>query len=186
MGRPPGAKEPVRDIKKIRQMKEWLLVNKTYRDYFLLYLGLNSGFRVGNLLRLRVMDVRNKAELRVVMEKTEKEVVIPLNTEVQLEISKYIKDKSETEFLFASREGTNKAITSKQAQRVLKEAADACGVEQWGSDSMRKSFGYHFHRLNRDVVYLMNLFGHTSQSQTLEYIGITADEIRESMKKFTL
>ena len=186
MGRPPGAKEPVRDTQKIRQMKEWLLVNKTYRDFFLLYLGLNMGLRIVDLLRLRVMDVRNKADLRVGMEKTNKEVVIPLNAEVQLEIDKYIKDKSETDYLFASREGENKAITSKQAQRVLKEAADACGVEQWGSHSMRKSFGYHFYRLNRDVVYLMKLFGHTSQSQTLVYIGITADEIRDSMKNFTL
>lgn len=186
MGRPPGAKEPVRDTGKIRQMKEWLLVNKTYRDFFLLYLGLNSAFRIGDLLRLRVMDVRNKVEIRIVMEKTNKEVVIPLNAEVQLEIEKYTKDKSETAFLFASREGENKAITPKQAQRVLKDAADACGVENWGTHSMRKSFGYHFYKLNRDVVYLMNLFGHTSQSQTLVYIGITADEIRESMKSFTL
>lgn len=186
MGRPPGAKEPVRDTQKIRQMKDWLLVNKTYRDFFLLFLGLNTGLRVGDLLGLRVMDVRNKAELRVVMEKRNKEVVIPLNAEMQLEIDKYIKDKSESEYLFASREGENKPITSKQAQRVLKEAAEACGIEQWGSHSMRKSFGYHFYRLNRDVVYLMKLFGHTSQSQTLEYIGVTADEIRDSMKSFTL
>jgi integrase len=186
MARTAGIKEPIRDTQKIRQMKEWLLVNKTFRDYFLLFMGLNCGLRIGDLLQLRVMDVRNKAELRIIMQKNEKELVIPLNPEVQQEIKKYTKDKSETEFLFVSREGDNKPITTKQAERVLKEAAKACGIENWGTHSMRKSFGYHFYQLNQDVHYLMKLFGHRSQTQTLGYIGITSDEIRESMKHFVL
>ena len=186
MTRTAGVKEPIRDLQKIRQMKEWLLVNKTYRDYFLLYLGLNLGLRISDLLRLRVMDLRNKSELHFVTQKTRREIVIPLNGEIQHEIKKYTASKSETEFLFPSREGEHRAISPQQADNVLKQAAKACGIVSWGTHSMRKSFGYHYFQKNNDVYYLMRLFGHSSQHQTLDYVGITQDQIRESLKGFTL
>lgn len=186
MARTAGKKEPIRNLQKIRQMKEWLLINKTYRDYFLFFLGLNLGFRISDLLRLRVMDVKNKNEIRIITKKTEREIVIPLNADVQAEIKKYIENKSESDFLFQSREGENQSITSVQADRVLKAAAVACGVDNFGTHSMRKSYGYHYFQKNKDVFFLMRLFGHSSQHQTLDYIGITQDQIRESLDGFIL
>ena len=38
----------------------------------------------------------------------------------------------------------------------------------------------------KDVYYLMKLFGHATQRQTLQYIGVESDEIRASMEDFTL
>ena len=186
MARTVGTKEPVRDLQKIRQMKEWLLVNKTYRDYFLLFLGLNTGLRISDLLRLRVMDVRNKNEIKIITKKTEREITIPLNGDVQFEIKKFIENKNESDFLFQSREGNNSSITAVQADRILKVAAEACEINSWGTHSMRKSFGYHYYKKNKDVFFLMNLYGHSSQHQTLKYIGITQDQIRDSLEGFIL
>lgn len=186
MARTVGTKEPVRDLQKIRQMKEWLLVNKTYRDYFLLFLGLNTGLRISDLLRLRVMDVRNKNEIKIITKKTEREIKIPINGDVQFEIKKFVENKNESDFLFQSREGNNSSISTVQADRILKEAAAACKIESWGTHSMRKSFGYHYYQKNKDVFFLMNLYGHSSQHQTMKYIGITEDQIRDSLEGFIL
>ncbi|WP_430756995.1 hypothetical protein [Pseudobacillus badius] len=48
--------EPIRDLEKIRMIKEYLL-HQSYRDYFLFTFGINSGLRISDILPLRVMYV---------------------------------------------------------------------------------------------------------------------------------
>ncbi|CKE53292.1 integrase [Bacillus paranthracis] len=36
-GRKPGANELIRSIEKIEEMKDWLLQNSSYRNYFLFW-----------------------------------------------------------------------------------------------------------------------------------------------------
>lgn len=74
------------------------------------------------------------------------------------------------------------------AHTFLHKAAQACGIdtEHCGAHSMRKTFGYQYYKKMKDAYYLMKLFGHATQSQTLQYIGVEADEIRKTMEDFTL
>ena len=51
----------------------------------------------------------------------------------------------EDDYLFKSKR-TNKPISRIQAYRILKEAAAACGLEEIGTHTLRKTFGYHFIR----------------------------------------
>jgi integrase len=184
--RQKGKKEPIRDKNKIREMKEWILINKPYKYYMLFYININIGTRIGDTLRLRKMDVWNKEEIRIVTQKTNREVIIPISNSVQKEINKYTDKMADSDFLFQSREGENKSITPQMAHNILKEAAENCGIQHWGTHSMRKSFGYHYYSKTKDVYFLMRLFGHSSQHQTLDYIGITNDEIRKSLEDFSL
>lgn len=186
-GRQPGAKEPIRSTDKIDEMKEWLLRHSSYRNYFLFYFGINTGLRISDILKLRVKDVRGKDVAKIKMKKTEQTVEVYFNGILQQEIRKYTKNMADSDWLFPSREG-EKPITRQMADKILKEAAVACGINQehWGTHSMRKTFGYHYYQRTKDVYYLMRLFGHTTQSQTLRYIGIEADEIRKTMENFTL
>jgi len=179
-------KEPIRDLQKVREIKEWLLVNKTFRDYFLFFMGLNTGLRGSDLLRIRVMDVKNKDTLQFVTQKTNREVKIPLNSDLRFEIEKFVKGKSETDYIFQSREGENKSLSIQMFNSILKEAGTACGVPHLSSHVLRKSFGYHYYLKNKDVFFLMRLYGHGSQHQTMNYIGITQDQIRESLEGFIL
>lgn len=184
MARTAGIKEPIRDKRKIQEIKDWLLVNKGYRDFLLFYLGINSGLRIGDLVSLKVSDVHNTDEIRIVQEKTNKEVVIPIGVSVQHEINKYCKDKEDDEYLFPSRRGGH--ITTVMAHYTLRDMADAVGLKSWGTHSMRKTYGYHYYQKTNDVYYLMRLFGHTTQSQTLRYICIEMDEIKETLRDFAL
>lgn len=184
MAREAGIKEPIRDKHLIGRIKEWLMINKSYRDYFLFYLGINTGLRISDLVGLKVADVRNRDEIRVISEKTNKQVIVPISQIVQNEIKKYCQDKADSDFLFGSRRGGH--ITTRMADYTLRDMADALEIDNWGTHTLRKTYGYHYYQKTNDVYYLMKLFGHISQTQTLVYIGVELDEIKETLKDFAL
>jgi len=56
----------------------------------------------------------------------------------------------------------------------------------YGSHSMRKTWGFHQRtRLNTSVPELMVMFNHSSQWQTLDYLCIQPNEIREAYLKLS-
>ncbi len=78
--------------------------------------------------------------------------------------------------MFQSRKGDNKYISTTQAYRILKEAADAVGIENFGTHSLRKSWGYWTYKVSRyNSGLIMDMFNHTSEKITLRYIGITQE-----------
>lgn len=185
-GREKGRMQPIRNRAKISEMKHWLLYNKGVKYSFLFDLGINSGLRVSDLLKLKVSDVRNKKVLYLIMEKTEKELAVHLNPYIQSEIVRYIEFKEDKEYLFSSREGVNRPLTRQMISQTFKEAAGALGLEKVNTHTMRKSFGYWYYKEKRDVYFLMKLFGHNTQAQTLQYIGIEDDEIADTLQDFSL
>lgn len=183
-GRTKGKMQPIREKEEMTKMKEWLLINKGYKYYFLWVLGCNTGLRISDLIRLRVADVRGVDRFTVTMKKNDRDVEVHLNPYIRAEIEKYVQGKQDKDYLFSSREGVNKPITRQMASMVIKEAAEVLGLKQVNSHSMRKSFGYAYYKSQKNIVYLMELFGHSTQKQTLAYIGLTSDDIQESMLNF--
>lgn len=185
-GRKPGAMQPIRDRKTISDVKNWLLTEKGAKYAFLFTLGINTGLRVSDLLRLKVKDVKHKSILYIKLKKTERTVEIPLNSFIREEIAAYIQFKKDEDYLFPSRMGVNRPLTRQMISLVLTEAAKALELDRINTHSMRKTFGYWHYKQFQDVRFLMKLFGHHSQSQTLDYIGITTEEMAEAMESFQL
>ncbi|WP_431808998.1 tyrosine-type recombinase/integrase [Lysinibacillus sphaericus] len=77
-------------------------------------------------------------------------------------------------------------MSTAQAYRALQKAADALGRDDIGTHTMRKTFGYHHYKSNKDVATLQHIFNHSVPSITLKYIGITSDEINATMEDFPL
>ena len=88
-------------------------------------------------------------------------------------------------WLFPSRQGT-KPITRVQAYRILNDAAKTVGIEEIGTHTLRKTFGYHMYQQTKDVAMLQQIFGHSAPSITLRYIGINHDMIDEAYDNFGL
>ena len=177
--------EPIRSVEKIQQMKN-VLLKQNFRDYLLFNIGINTGFRVSDILNLKVKDVKDKSHIEITEQKTKKKKKQMINGQLKQDIDKYIIDMEDEDYLFQSREGENKPIGRVQAYRVLRKAADKLGIEKIGTHTLRKSFGYHHYQRNKDVAMLQQLFNHSSPSVTLDYIGISQDEQDESMKNFYL
>lgn len=173
--------EPIRDKTKIKQMYQYL--NGKDLKYGLLFkFGLNTGLRISDILPLKVKDIFNtNGEFRdylVIKEKkTGKEKKIKLNNALRKAIKIYIKNKnlSYEDYFFPSSKGGH--IGRIQAYRVLKEAANVIGIENFGTHSLRKTWGYWTYKVSRyNIGLIMDTFNHSSQKITLRYIGVNQDQ----------
>lgn len=176
--------QPIRDPKKIAAMKE-VLMKQHYRNYFLFVLGINTGLRISDLLALRVGDVKGKSHIIITEQKTGKLKRFKINAELKEHISKFTIDKDKAAFLFQSRRGSDR-IHRVQAWKILNAAAREVGLEEIGTHTLRKTFGYHFYRQYKDVAVLQQIFNHSSPAVTMRYIGITQDIIDEKVDGFSL
>lgn len=90
------------------------------------------------------------------------------------------------EYLFKSRKGENKPITTTQAYRIIVEAGEKIGLMEIGTHTMRKTFGYWHYQQFHDVALLQTIFNHSSPSITLRYIGINQENIDKTYMNFSL
>lgn len=173
--------EPIRNKLKIQQMYNYLQ-GKDPKYGLLFKFGLNTGLRISDILPLKVKDIVNEDgtfhEYLVIKEKkTAKEKKIKLNSALRRLLRNYIdSEKLYYEwYLFSSRKGNH--IGRVQAYRVLKEAANIIGVENFGTHSLRKTWGYWTYKISRyNIGLIMDTFNHSSQSITLRYIGVNQDQ----------
>ncbi|MEJ6952086.1 site-specific integrase [Natronospora cellulosivora (SeqCode)] len=177
--------QPIRDKKKIEEMKTELL-RKNYRDYILFLVGINTGLRVSDILKLKVADVKEKTHIMIKEQKTGKSKRIFINNNLRLELDKYIANLNDDTYLFVSNKGENSPISRRHAYRILKEVGDSIGLKEVGTHTMRKTFGYWHYQQYHDVALLQELFNHSAPSVTLKYIGINQDLMDESLKEFSL
>ena len=75
--------------------------------------------------------------------------------------------------------------------RILKEVASELGLDiQIATHTLRKTFAYHQMLISnndpRRLLLLQKMFGHSSVAQTLDYIGITNEEIRDAYLSLNL
>lgn len=176
--------DPIRDKDDIKAMKEYLR-EWNERNYLLFLFGINSGLRVGDILRIRVKDVQGW-HIKIKEQKTGKQKQIKMTKTLKKEVREYIKDMPLHYYLFQSRIGKNKSLDRRTVDWILKTAALECGIENIGTHSMRKTFGYHYYKKYKDVAMLMDLFNHSSPAITLRYIGIRQDQRDKAMSNFDL
>ena len=134
-----------------------------------------------------MIDVRNKSHVEIKEQKTGKIKRFPLLGNLQSMFDEYTKGKLDNEYLFRSREGANKPITRVMAYLILNEACNKAGIkDNVGTHTLRKSFGYHHYQTFHDVAILQYLLNHSSPSITLRYIGITQDNVENTLQQFEL
>lgn len=178
--------QPIRDKNKIEEIKSYLKLNGT-RDLLLFTMGINTGLRISDLLKLKVIDVKEKSHVEIKEQKTGKIKRFPLLGTLQSMIAEYVKDKGDNEYLFRSRVGANKPITRVMAYMIINNACRKAAVtDNIGTHTLRKTFGYHHYQAFHDVAILQYLLNHSSPSITLRYIGITADNVEKTLQKFEL
>ena len=177
--------EPIREKEKIEQVKR-ILKESGSRDFLLFLLGINSGLRISDILKLKVKDVSNKDYIEIREQKTNKYRRFPITEYYRANLDEFIFDKSPEEWIFASKRG-RKPISRTQAYRIINDACLKAGIQvNIGTHTLRKTFGYHFYQQNKDVALLQAIFNHSAPSVTLRYIGINQDIIDISLQSFGL
>ncbi|MEK4029137.1 MULTISPECIES: tyrosine-type recombinase/integrase [Bacillaceae] len=173
--------EALRDIKQINSMKKYLKKHSE-RDYLLFVFGINTGLKITEILAIKVEDVVEEDRLKDFFLlpykelKTTKEIY--LNHKVKKALLHYIESShlKSDDYLFKSPK-TEKPITRQQAYRIIHHAAEAVGIKgKIGTNSMRKTFGYHAYKRGVAISLLQKHFNHSTPSETLKYLGISKDE----------
>jgi integrase len=174
--------DPIRDDKNIQRIKKTLRSNT--RDLLLFTMGINNGLRIGDLLKLKVCDVKDLGvgdSLTIREQKTGKENVLMVNKGVYSVLQDYLssKDLSDDDYLFQSRKGNNNPLTVSSVHRMVQDWT--FGLKgNYGTHSLRKTFGY-VQRTKFGVSFevLCKRFNHSNPSTTMRYLGIQSKEVND-------
>jgi integrase len=186
--------QPIRSKEQIRDIANFLQ-SQNRRDYMLFIFGIYTGLRISDILPLKVRDVRGKNWLSIREIKTGKEKLITLeNTRLRVPLKEYTKTMADWEYLFPSRhlisgkskDKEYKQITRQRAYQILNAAITRFGMENIGTHTLRKTFGYHFYNDTKNIAYLQSIFNHASPEITLRYIGIDQDGKDKLVSKLSL
>ena len=206
---PEHAAEPIKDMNDIVRISKHLLSEGRYRDNLLFIVGINFGLRVSDLRMLRFSNLINdnltfRESFPVFEKKTrntrkrKKNRYITINTAVIEAVTTYLEHTpgvclSDYMFKSVSNNGSNKnePMTARSIDRLLKSIADELGLNMHiSTHSLRKTFCYHQMLMSnndpRKLMLLQKMLGHASPAQTLDYIGITGEEITEAYKNLNL
>ena len=140
--------QPIREKNKINEMKTELK-KQGIRNYILFTMGINTGLRISDLIKLKVLDVMNedrttKDHINITETKTHKTKRFKINDTLSRELKEYTKNMKMTDNLFSSRNGINKPITRVQAYRILNNTGKRIGIEEIGTHTLRKTFRLSF------------------------------------------
>ncbi len=157
------------------------------RNKALFVLGVRTGFRISELLSLRVQDVWQHGQVadratvrRSCMKRKVEGRTVVLHPEAKAALMHWLVAAKLTRGpLFPSRKDPAQAITRVQAWRILEEAYTANGLRgQLGTHAMRKTFANRvYEKLGRDLVKTQRALGHKNINSTVSYLSFREEEI---------
>lgn len=194
--------EPIKSLDDIDRVSTYLINSERYRDNMLFIVGINFGLRVSDLLQLRFCQLINddltfRTTFPILEKKTKntrkvrKNRYITINEAVMDAVTLYLEHNQcrLDDYLFRSESNhgsnQNKPMSRMSVDRVLKEIATTIGLaNKMATHSLRKTFAYHQMVMSnndpRKLLLLQKMFGHSTAAQTLDYIGITGEEIQQA------
>lgn len=176
--------EPIRDADIFHDIQA-TLKRENVRDYVLIMTGTYTGLRISDILKLKVKDVKDKKYIDIREKKTGKRNLIEINPLLRKVYKEYCCDMDNEDYLFR-KSNLNKAISRNRAWRIMKDIGDRFGVDNLGTHTLRKTFGYHYYKQTGDIATLMQMFNHSKESITLKYIGITQDKMNQARRDFEI
>lgn len=163
------------------------------REYLLIATGCYFGLRIGDLLNLKWNQVLDKDEFTVIEAKTGKHRKITINRSVK-EIIIYVANILTRQgvfnpdgYMFCNKQGGK--FSRQFANHLLSAAFKDYNVkvQNPSTHTLRKTFGKQVwqsdNRSERALVYLSEIFSHSSLAVTKKYIGITDKVIADVYMK---
>ncbi len=150
-------------------------------------MGTNTAYRAVDLTSITVGQVRGaRAGFKLVVRerKTGKVREVILNQKVCTTLEEWLQvhpwADDDNAPLFPNMR-TGEALIVPTLSKLVKKWCKEAGLKgNYASHSMRKSFGYSQRvDYNVSVALLMRLFGHSSERQTMSYLGIDDEELNK-------
>jgi integrase len=168
----------MQDIKAISQ-----LTRDNPRDHLLFIMGINNGLRAGDLVKIKVKDVRDLKvgdTLTIRENKTQKDNILMVNKTVYQALTGFLDEikPGDDDYLFASRKGSCN-IQSQAVSKLVKKWAEAINLKgNYGAHTLRKTWGYMqrtLHGVGFEII--CKRYNHSSPAITMRYLGIQDKEV---------
>lgn len=173
--------EPLKTMTDVKCVREMLSGNP--RNLALFVVGVNTGFRASDLIAMDVGMFRHLQAgdvLSIREKKTKKVRNVTVNRLVVDVVAPLLVGRPDNAVLFPGVDGGRLRIET-VSRLVKKWCTDAGFVGNFGSHTLRKTWGYMQRTVfGVDIPTLMTAFGHASQCQTLEYLCIQPEEVRNA------
>jgi integrase len=191
--------EPIRDRKKIAQIKNQLRGQCRFRDLLLFVVGINTALRISDLLQLRIghfIDEQRRIKQRfwIHEQKRGKRHEVVLNNSIRETFEEYLAaypgvDEDPDHFIFFNTKTNDFSASIKrgQAWKAITSICREVGVRgNFGTHSLRKTWGYHARMQGVDLALIMHQLNHESVAYTKRYLGITDDELQAVSQRLNL
>ena len=174
--------EPIRTKAEINRIRKILSDNPLYTAIF--NVGVNCAYRAGDLLSIKVKQVRNLQvgdQLTVKESKTGKTRTVSVNSLCVDSIQNLLasRDYKDEDFLFMGQRGV---LTVSSLSNLVKKWCKDAGVgkkgDNYSSHTLRKTWGFMQYEQKTPLPVLMKAFGHSSQAITLSYIGLQDADVQ--------
>lgn len=164
------------------------------RNKLLFTLGIHTGFRISELLSIRVKDVwngsgpRESVQVRRANMKAKRNGrVVPLNAVARQALSDYMAeyDLNPDQALFPSQKNPDQPFNRQRAHAILSEVFTECGLDgSTATHSLRKTFAWAVYKVTGGNIHaVQQMLGHANISTTVSYLGFSHEEANDIVNK---
>lgn len=206
---PEHAAEPIKSMDDIFRVSDYLVKHERWRDNMLFIVGINFGLRASDLRMLRFTNLITdgcsfRDSFPVFEKKTrntrkrKKNRYITINGAVIEAVTLFLEHTpgvTLSDYMFRSESNNggalNEPLSVRSIDRILKGIARDVGLDiRMSTHTLRKTFCYWMmvkgNNDPRRLLLLQKMLNHSSPAQTLDYIGITCEEIDAAYRKLDL
>lgn len=172
------------------------------RNLMLLELGVATGYRLQDIVRLTVGEIKDslengeleiqeqkqyKAWKRYISKnpssnrKSPKKRRVSINTVLRKRLSVYCKNKAKSSYAFESNKGSGH-ITAKAYSEFLSKVGASLGLDNISGHSLRKTFARNIWEVTRSLEKVRLALNHKSIETTKVYLGLDEEDRSESFR----
>ena len=182
-GKFAGARPPLRP-KHVWSIRSKLQAEERTRDLAMFNLAIDSKLRASDVVALKVEDVApngyaaDRATIR--QKKTGQPVRFEMTEQTRQAVDEYLRasGKKPGQFMFDSRRGAERSMTTRQYARLVSEWIANIGLDPhvFSTHSLRRTKATLMYRRTGNLRAVQLLLGHKKIESTVRYLGVEVDD----------
>jgi len=159
------------------------------RDYAIIQVMLQTGIRVGELVRLKLSDVQLSGKRRLLRIRGEGGTgarEVPLNSSARRAVREYLTERADaaSDHVFLSVKG--EALSARSVQRLVGTYARAAGLENVTTYTLRQTYGQQLLRDTGDLSLVARLMGHKRLETAVKYTLPAQEDLTDVAERSSL
>ena len=163
--------------------------NLQARNRVIFMILLDTGLRIGELINLKMGDIRIDDGLAKVMGKGKKERIVPIGSKAQRALQRYLfkhrpePANSDIDNVFLSVHGT--PLSENSIKLMFGRLADRSGVPRLHAHLCRHTFATRFLMNGGDLFTLQQILGHSTLEMVRHYVNLASNHVAMQHHKYS-